>query len=51
LRPASAARSASRENQRASSISAGSIAIASLSACATQPSMSEHGNGHGCDAR
>src|SRR5690606_32360248 len=41
----------SRLNQRAFSSSLGSTAIASPSASATQPIISEEGKGQGCEAR
>ncbi len=49
--PASMADTASRSNQRASSISVGSVTISPSSASATQPSISEEGNGQGCEVR
>jgi len=41
----------SRSNQRASSISAGSITMASLVASAMQPIISDEGKGQGCESR
>ena len=56
IKPAGCRRSSivvtsSRENQRASSSSLWSTEIYIVTAAAWQPTISDIGNGHGCDAK